>query len=96
MLVVGHHYFVENPAAKSYLGELVAIIDPFQVILKRASWVADTGVYHVFCQGRFDQHAEVEPVPPECEVITRYQSIVEWPYKLPTTQIVPDNSRGAG
>lgn len=80
-LVIGQTYFVENPAAKSFVGRLVAIIDPFTVALEDASWVPNTGRYHLFCKGQFDNNTEIEP----CGAVpaARYQNIVEWPYPLP-------------
>lgn len=81
-LVIGKTYFVENPAAKSFVGRLVAIIDPFTVALENASWIANTGRYHQFCKGEFDNNCEIEP----CGSVpaARYQNIIEWPYQLPT------------
>ena len=81
-LVIGNTYFVENPGAKSFVGRLVAIVDPFTVALEDASWIANTGRYHLFCRGEYDQNTEIEPagyLP-----CVRYQNIVEWPYSLPT------------
>lgn len=81
-LVIGNVYFVDNPAAKSFVGRLVAILDPFTVALEDASWIANTGRFHVFIRGEFDGNCEIEPCGSVPAV--RYQSIHEWPYKLPT------------
>ena len=81
-LIIGQVYFVDNPAGKSYVGRITHIIDPFCVALEDASWIPDTGRYHLFCKGELDQNVEVEP----CGVVacTRWQSIIKWPYPLPT------------
>ena len=80
-LVIGQTYFVENPAGKSFVGRLEAIIDPFQVALTDASWVANTGRYHLFMKGQIDDDAEIEP----CGRVAacRYQNVCDWPFPLP-------------
>ncbi len=81
-LVIGRTYFVDNPSAKSFVGRLVAIIDPFTVALEDASWVANTGRFHLFRKGTLDTNCELEP----CGKVlcARWQSIHEWDYPLPT------------
>lgn len=87
-LVIGRTYFVDNPSAKSYVGRLVAIIDPFTVALEEASWVANTGRFHRFMAGELDNNCEIEPCanpknPKGFAPAVRYQSINEWPFPLP-------------
>jgi hypothetical protein len=79
-LVVGKTYFVRNPAADSYVGRLVAVVDPFTVALEDASWVSESGRLSEFVsRGRADG-MEIEPVGRvPC---ARYQSIIEWDHPL--------------
>jgi hypothetical protein len=80
-LKIGETYFVDNPNAKSFVGRLVAVIDPFTVALEDASWVANTGRFHLFMKGQTDNNTEFEP----CGRVaaTRWQSIHHWPHALP-------------
>lgn len=83
-LEIGKVYFVRNPAADSYVGRLVAVIDPFTLALEEASWVADSGRLSVFVRQGRAPNMEIEPVG---RVITRYQAIIEWPHQLFTEAI---------
>ena len=78
-LEIGKTYLVVNLGAHTYVGRLVEVLNPFEVALEDASWVANTGRLHVFVErGRADG-MEIEPVG---QVNTRYQSIIWWPHKL--------------
>lgn len=80
-LKIGQIYFVENPIAKSFVGRLIAILDPFTLALEDASWVPNTGRYHLFMRGEFDEHTEFEPCGRV--VAVKFQNVNEWPYPLP-------------
>lgn len=79
-LVIGNTYFVRNPAADSYVGRLVAIIDPFTVALEDASWVANSGRLHQFIRDGRAEGMEIEPVG--SVPATRYQAIIVWDHPL--------------
>lgn len=81
-LEIGKVYFVDHPSAKSYVGRLIAIIDPFTVALEDASWIPSTGRFSRFMKGILDSDCEIEV----CGIVaaTRYDSIHEWPFPLPT------------
>lgn len=79
-LIIGNTYFVRNPSADSYVGRLVAIVDPFTVALEDASWVADSGQLHIFVRDGKADNMEIEPVG--YVPCARFQSIIFWPHKL--------------
>jgi hypothetical protein len=79
-LIIGKTYFVRNPSADSYVGRLVAVIDPFTVALEDASWVAQSGRLHTFVREGKAPNMEIEPVGYVPRA--RYQSIVEWDHPL--------------
>lgn len=65
-----------------FLGELVKQT-PTEMVLKNASWIADTGRYAQFLSG--DSVNEVEPYPDACEVHVNVGAIIdwiEWPHSL--------------
>lgn len=79
-LIAGQNYFVLNNSGMSYVGRLKMVVDPFEVALEDAAWIADTGRLHVFLrEGRAD-NMEVEPVG--YVPCARYQSIIEWKHGL--------------
>jgi hypothetical protein len=84
-LVIGQTYYIVNPAADSYVGRLVAIIDPFTVALEDASWVAQSGRRSVFIKEGKAPEMEIEPVGDV--PAARYQSIIVWPHELFTEAI---------
>lgn len=79
-LIIGDNYYIDNPGAKSFVGRLVAIIDPFTVSLEEASWVADSGCLSDFVKCGKAANMEIEPVGKAPRV--RYQTIIEWPHQL--------------
>ncbi len=83
-LEIGKTYFFRNPAADSYVGRLVQIVDPFTVALETASWVAQSGRLHTFVRDGTAPNMEIEPVG---DVITRYQSVIWWPHELFTEAV---------
>lgn len=80
-LEIGETYFVENGNGKSFLGELVAVLNPFTVSLRNCVWVANTGRYHLFCKGQFDDNCELEPALDQ--PCATFQNIGKWPYPIP-------------
>lgn len=84
-LVIGQTYYVVNPGADSYVGRLVAIIDPFTVALEDASWVAESGRRHLFIRDGKADGMEIEPVG--FVAAARYQSIIRWPHELFTEAV---------
>lgn len=81
-LEIGKAYFVENANGKSFLGILVRVINPFTVSLRKCVWVANTGRYHLFCRGVFDNNCELEPCMDQPCVT--FQNIGKWNYPIPT------------
>lgn len=79
-LIIGNNYYVDNPGAKSFVGRLTAIIDPFTVSLEDASWVSDSGYLSDFIKNGKANNMEIEPVGNAPRV--RYQAIIEWPHEL--------------
>ena len=75
-LVVGRMYFFRHPGADSYVGRLVAIVNPFEAHIEEASWVANSGRLSEFIKYGKSQGMEIEVVGEVMRV--RYQSIVVW------------------
>lgn len=84
-LKIGETYFVRDPAADSYVGRLVAIVDPFTVALAGASWVANSGRLHAFVRDGKAEGMEIEPVG--FVPCAHFRSIIEWPHKLFTEAV---------
>mgnify|MGYP001576054387 CR=1 FL=1 len=79
-LVIGQNYFIRDPSGDSYVGRLVAELNPFCVALEDASWVSESGRLHIFVRDGRAENMEIEPVGYVPRA--RYQSIIDWPHKL--------------
>jgi hypothetical protein len=73
-----------------FLGEIVSRSLPdasYQYILiRKASWVADTGRRSLFMAGKFDSNCEIEVYPPEQRKeipVSSCMCITQWPHQLP-------------
>ena len=80
---VGESYLIRT-VTHIDVGEVESIVGDF-VVLKTASWIADTGRYHdCLVKGVF---SEVEPYP--AGVAVNSAAIIDrapWPHELPTVQ----------
>jgi len=83
--IIGKNYFLRT-VTHILVGELVHKTDSY-LVLKKCSWIADTGRYHdALKTGKLQ---EVEPYPPELPVRCNRSSFiddVEWVHDLPTEQ----------
>lgn len=82
--VIGTKYLIRT-VTNYWVGELCAVY-PIELVLKSASWIADTGRYSDCLQvGNFK---EVEPVHRGHVIIGRgsIDDAVEWHHQLPTEQ----------
>ena len=78
---VGQCYFIRT-VTMALLGRLIQVTDR-ELVLEEASWIADTGRFADFLQGKFKNELEVEPFPDK--VIVGRGSIVDacaWQNKL--------------
>jgi hypothetical protein len=60
-LVVGHCYLMESVTSNLYVGRLVSIDGPHDVVLSGASWVSETGKKSSFMQNGKAEGMEIEP-----------------------------------
>lgn len=68
-----------------HVGEVEGVVGDF-VLLKNASWVADSGRFHVAL--RDGKLSEVEPMPGVVAVNTKaIVDVAEWNHELPTAAI---------
>lgn len=83
-LVVGEKYFVQS-CTKDWVGELVRVVGPYTVVLREASWVANSGRLSEFMRsGNGGTHMEIEPVGVVC---VQFVNWMPWPHKLFRTAI---------
>ena len=82
---VGKNYFIRT-VTHHLTGKLIRVTSK-ELVLESASWIADDGRFHdALKNGTFN---EVEPFPPESEVIVGRGSLidaVEWRHPLPKDQ----------
>ena len=83
---VGSKYFIRS-VTHHYVGKLVEVT-PTELVLHKASWVADDGRFmNAVCEGKLN---EVEPYPAKEPVIIGRGGIldaVKWNFPLPDKQI---------
>lgn len=83
---VGKKYMIRT-VTHIDVGECIGIRDN-EVMLTKASWIADTGRYHnCLANGTF---SEVEPYPDGINPVVNKGAVVdycEWPHSLPREQI---------
>jgi hypothetical protein len=61
----------------------VVDVAPFEVLLEKASWIPDTGLFHTFVQtGAYN---ECEPCGDAQVIVPRPCVVIEWKHELPTT-----------
>jgi hypothetical protein len=74
-------------ATDGYLGEIIDRDEHGGYVMRRVSWVADTGRRSVFLTGEIPDAAEIEVYPPEMTVtipLSLGPVVHAWPYPLPT------------
>ena len=83
--LVGSNYFIRS-VTHHYVGKLV-LVTPKELVLERASWVADDGRFmNAVCEGQLN---EIEPYPADEQVIIGRGAIldaVRWKFDLPDKQ----------
>jgi len=85
--VVGHNYFIRT-VTMALMGKLVGVGEN-ELVLKDASWIADTGRYMNFLENKPTSSLEVEPYPEGLDVIVGRGGVidaVEWKYPLLRSQ----------
>jgi hypothetical protein len=80
--ILGKKYAIRT-VTMAYVGQLVSVTDK-ELVLVKASWIADTGRFSEFVAG--GEANEIEPFPPERLVIVGRGALidaVEWSGELP-------------
>lgn len=78
-VIVGETYLFQT-CTKDWIGRVCKINGPFSVVLEEASWVADSGRFHIFIHDGKVDGMEIEPVG---IVGLQWVNWIPWPHKLP-------------
>ena len=80
---IGQSYLIRTVTCH-WVGRLIAVYSQ-EIVLEKASWVADTGRFHVALRDGWDSNAEIEPVFKGNVILGRgsFIDVSEWHYDLP-------------